>query len=106
MGGNPYTINFTLADASGGNPRPVGQIYTFSAPLDLSCARCQSQKNDGVLSKAQVPITLDLHELFTDGTSFLDGAPGPEAPDVSMGMTPDYMGVFLGQLLSWSITTV
>ncbi|KAK3360924.1 hypothetical protein B0T24DRAFT_585983 [Lasiosphaeria ovina] len=87
-GGKPYTIHFILgapnisheivslmrtARASDGLlssdfPRQVGSIYTFSSPLGNAengvpqCANCQQQHDDGVLSRATVPLTVPLYQ--------------------------------------------
>jgi hypothetical protein len=77
----------------------LGSIYNFSSQLELSadggCENCKSQKEGGVLSKAQLPITLPLFDL----------AAAPSYPNFS-NMKPDHVEVLLQDQLHWRIITV
>jgi tyrosinase len=66
LAGKAYSIEFHL----GGNENDpssiwaphnfVGKVYTFSNAQTEACPNCTTQQEHGVLSRAQVPITLHL----------------------------------------------
>lgn len=66
LGGKAYSIEFHL----GGHEKDsssiwaahnyVGKVYTFSSGQTEACSNCTTQQEDGVLSRAQIPITLHL----------------------------------------------
>jgi len=76
LGGTSYSIVFYL----GGNKNDpytvcsskclVGRIYTFSAgsqtATDGGCANCTAQQKAGVLSRAQIPVTIKLLQDVLD----------------------------------------
>ncbi|KAL2827352.1 hypothetical protein BDW59DRAFT_171376 [Aspergillus cavernicola] len=78
LGGEPYTVNFyldTYNNQSKSSERcALGSFYNFTAPVVPDCKNCKAQKDRGVKSKAQVPITLPLQGLvrspnYTDANS-------------------------------------
>ncbi|KAJ0346181.1 hypothetical protein KNSL1_007755, partial [Colletotrichum chrysophilum] len=81
--GAPYTIHFFFreapaeADVRAGDrmihefPGHVGSISTFSSPVEtvgqgedntLHCAKCARQRDEGVLSRASVSLTISLYK--------------------------------------------
>ncbi|KAJ5267299.1 hypothetical protein N7478_010107 [Penicillium angulare] len=105
LDGYPYKIKFFL-HVDDQNDIPLGEVYNFSTPLDLGCGNCSTQKAQGVLSKAQVPITLHLHELVRERYS---GIPSLRSfsytPDEEPGLQPNFISNFLEGALIWTVTT-
>lgn len=72
LNGSPYSIEFYLgASETADNMRAhpvnyVGHVYTFSNSKGETCGNCKSQQIAGVLSRAQVPLTLHLLHHFND----------------------------------------
>ncbi|GJD05139.1 tyrosinase [Colletotrichum higginsianum] len=85
--GAPYTIHFLLEEFSTQDtaiesdtspPRPhrhVGSIFTFSSPVTSGevhtaghprCGNCAQQLEEGVLSRASIPLTISLYEDATN----------------------------------------
>lgn len=66
LNGSAYSIEFYLGASETVDKvraRPgnfVGQVYTFSNSKSETCGNCRSQQAEGVLSRAQVPLTLHL----------------------------------------------
>ncbi|KAF7591406.1 hypothetical protein BBP40_001567 [Aspergillus hancockii] len=98
LGGNPYIVNFYVKGSGGPSTaapiRHLGSFYTFSSPTLIDCENCLVQKERGVKSKAQVPITLPLCKLAFD----------EEYPDAT-NMLPGHVGVQLQDQLYWTVTT-
>ncbi|KAF3015587.1 hypothetical protein E8E14_008401 [Neopestalotiopsis sp. 37M] len=86
LNGNPYTIHFFLGDvdssdvASTNNyathPKHVGSVYNFSTPLGPSepgqppsCENCVQQRDAGMLSLAQIPLTIPLYHEAASPTN-------------------------------------
>ncbi|KAK3320228.1 hypothetical protein B0T19DRAFT_479192 [Cercophora scortea] len=116
LGGDPYTILFFLGAAPDGEAttqaagsvntllaqptwRHVGSVYNFSMPLDPTgegdvtvqhCANCAKQHNDGVLSTAQIPLTIPLYNAAIDD----------EVKGIS-NLSPDEVEPYLASQLSW-----
>lgn len=71
--GRAYSILFYLGKPtqpfcnSKADPNFIGQIYTFSKPYiqkgKVTCANCQKQSEVNKLSRAQIPLTLQLLRL-------------------------------------------
>lgn len=68
--GRAYAILFFLGDppqtlsSYRQHKNYVGQVYTFSAPIEvdgaIACSNCAKQKSSKILSKAHIPLTLQL----------------------------------------------
>ena len=69
--GRAYTIPFFIGEPPEplsnyrGSESFMGAVYTFSAPVigedgSVACDNCAQQSSRGVLSKAQIPITIPL----------------------------------------------
>ncbi|RAH44846.1 tyrosinase [Aspergillus brunneoviolaceus CBS 621.78] len=102
LDGYPYKISFALL-VDERTHLPVGEVYNFSTPLDSDCGNCQTQKKEGVLSKAQVPITLHLHEAVRRHSGVIRAV--NYTPDDEPGLRPEYMQHFLEGALIWTVTT-
>lgn len=92
-------MDFSLEDADMGVSTHLGSVYNFSSQIELptgdSCNNCNSQKKSGVLSKAQVPITLHLHGLaMNDHYGHFDD------------MNPEPVEKLLEKQLRWTVTSV
>ncbi|EFY96031.1 Tyrosinase [Metarhizium robertsii ARSEF 23] len=67
FGGLPYALHFFLGPLERNVPyhqqrHLVGSVHTFSAPLtnyqgSTGCSNCREQASDGILSRAQIPLT-------------------------------------------------
>ncbi|WYZ43577.1 hypothetical protein EsH8_VII_000013 [Colletotrichum jinshuiense] len=109
--GAPYTIHFFLGaplaqneiTASGASlfeiPRHVGSIFTFSSPINPNgmqtenvphCTNCAQQRDDGVLSRASVPLTIPL---YSDAIN--------TSIDEIKDLSPDDVEPYLRSKLSW-----
>ncbi|KAK2778714.1 tyrosinase [Colletotrichum kahawae] len=72
LGGRSYNIHFFVGEADDipsapteylSSPHHVGSVHTFSknwSKSGVTCKNCETQKGVGQLSKAQVPVTLQL----------------------------------------------
>lgn len=73
LSGKAYSIEFHLGGEED-NPSSiwspsnfVGEVYTFSNNQMAACPTCTTQKEEGVLSRAQIPLTLHLlHHAIDD----------------------------------------
>ncbi|RWA09877.1 hypothetical protein EKO27_g5246 [Xylaria grammica] len=76
LNGRSYTIQFWLRGDTGDRSSDgnlVGQVYSFAglAPVSAesgSCANCGSQRDNKVLSRAQVPLTVPIAVLALGGS--------------------------------------
>ncbi|KAL9087730.1 MAG: hypothetical protein Q9165_006497 [Trypethelium subeluteriae] len=75
LNGRSYAIQFYLGSKANDDATVfshanfLGQVYTFSGAVRENggnCANCKSQADGGVLSRAQVPITIQLLHQATD----------------------------------------
>ncbi|KAF4222006.1 hypothetical protein CNMCM5878_007558 [Aspergillus fumigatiaffinis] len=98
LDGDPYIVSFFVKgkDQPGrvGQTRHLGSFYNFAAPVLPDCPNCAEQKESGVKSKAQVPITLPMCSLALD----------PEFPD-AFNLQPPDVGVQLQDQLFWTVST-
>lgn len=115
LNGDPYSIHFFLGapppqtpgkagsrTALTKHPRHVGSVYNFSTPISsasagqpiIQCDNCKKQHDDGVLSAAQVPLTIPLHFLAGD----------ERVTDINT-MDPRAVGSYLEKELSWVAVT-
>lgn len=71
------------------HPNYLGQVYTFSAPYefegDVMCGNCLEQKTNRVLSRAQIPVTMQLMQKVADQqawhtTAQEEGSPQGDPP--------------------------
>lgn len=112
--GDPYTIHFFLDDNISesklgtrvvdtyGHPRHVGSVYNFSTPIRAAstegpskCANCEQQRDDGVLSTAQVPLTIPLYTA----------AASDAVPEIE-NLAPEVVEEFLTKHLTWIAVSV
>ncbi|PKX95965.1 tyrosinase [Aspergillus novofumigatus IBT 16806] len=98
LDGEPYIVDFYVKgkDQPGrvGQTRHLGSFFNFSAPVLPDCENCADQKQSGVKSKAQVPITLPVCNLAVD----------TEFPDVT-SLVLGHVGVQLQDQLFWTVST-
>ncbi|MCJ1463962.1 hypothetical protein MMC07_002572 [Pseudocyphellaria aurata] len=73
LDGQSYTIHFFLGNIEGGpesyatHPNQIGMVYTFSSGTDdARCANCKDQKDQGLLSTAQIHLTVPLLKYARD----------------------------------------
>ncbi|KAI1390406.1 uncharacterized protein F4822DRAFT_401841 [Hypoxylon trugodes] len=101
LGGDPYTIHFYLGDVAGHeplspslHPHHVGSVSTFSFRAQregtVHCGSCVQQAEKGVLSTAQVPLTIALHKI----------ASNPSIPGLSE-ISPNVVETYLRDNLRW-----
>ena len=69
----------------------VGAVYTFSAPVrgedgSVACDNCAQQSSQGVLSRAQIPITIPL----IVGAAPVGGPQSEQTPTIPTQPTPGY----------------
>ncbi|KAL3426473.1 hypothetical protein PVAG01_03264 [Phlyctema vagabunda] len=106
--GHAYAILFFLGEAPEelNNYRDsknfVGLVYTFSSPIldGEGCVNCAKQKADGILSKAQVPLTLPLLGKLSERPLADSPAPGLPSPGVG-DFDQRTVEVVLKRLLNW-----
>ena len=88
--GRAYTILFFIGDPPENirtyksHVNYVGSVYTFSSPIvtgdgTVGCSNCKKQASGGVLSKAQVPLTVPLMIQANRNPSFVLGPLEPGA---------------------------
>ncbi|KAK6215478.1 tyrosinase [Colletotrichum tabaci] len=114
--GAPYTIHFLLEELSThdtttasdrSSPRPhrhVGSIFTFSSPVTSGevhtaghprCGNCAQQLEEGVLSRASIPLTISLYKDATNQK--IDGI---------RDLGPDNVEPYLCDRLTWVAKSV
>ncbi|PWY89865.1 Di-copper centre-containing protein [Aspergillus heteromorphus CBS 117.55] len=105
LDGHSYAIHLYLEDAAG-KKWNLDDVYTFSAPLEeagsVSCGNCKSQKDAGLLSRAQVPITVQLFTLLTEQSlGYASGLPANSQPSIEPGVVEE----LLKDQLQWSVVS-
>jgi Tyosinase C-terminal domain len=98
--GDPYKVKFYIGPASH-DPESgyVGNVYNFSSPLpenpeEPGCDNCKAQRELGILSTGQVPITNVL----------LDHIQDQQKPLWSLHNNP--VQTYLTEHLRWKVTRV
>ena len=65
----PYTLCFFLGRPEDGGATCLGSVFNFSSASrveDGQCANCREQRDHGILSKASIPIIVQLLDQATD----------------------------------------
>ena len=103
-----YNIHFYVGDIpddlSSGRRHPnyVGNVYTFSSPIN-ACENCKDQKEGGILSKAQVPIT---SHLLVRALRAENNIPGAEPVSFGHNLETHAIEEYLEKNLDWVITAL
>ena len=98
MGGEPYAVEFRLErtnDLGQTESYALGSFHNFTSPVVPDCENCKQQTDNGVKSKAQVPITLPLHGLVRD----------PSFPEAT-SLRQDHVSGLLEDRLKITVTKV
>ncbi|PYH91598.1 Di-copper centre-containing protein [Aspergillus ellipticus CBS 707.79] len=105
LDGHAYSIHLYLKDKAG-KEWNLDDVFTFSAPIKqqgTTCGNCKSQKDAGVLSKAQVPITVQLFCLLTQPElGYSSGLPTKSRPSIE----PAVVEKLLKDQLKWSVISL
>lgn len=105
LSGNPYSIHFFVGSAAPEQlpegtiyqdlPGYVATVYTFSSTLEVEgrggCRNCVNQRKAGILSKAQVVLTLKL----------IDHAKNPSIEEIN-SLHPEEVEAYLAKHLTWT----
>ncbi|OJJ44489.1 hypothetical protein ASPZODRAFT_18679 [Penicilliopsis zonata CBS 506.65] len=101
--GKPYYITFYLEDAD--ESWTLGQVFNFSAELEYGCANCKTQKEQGILSRAQVPISVPLHKLSQEWGGRIRLGPADGVSIASMSLEEGTVVPLLAEFLKWKVFT-
>ncbi|KAK1514600.1 uncharacterized protein CCOS01_13881 [Colletotrichum costaricense] len=111
LNGRSYAVHFFVKGDVPSSPSEyraalnhVGSIHTFSTDYwtagntnGVDCQNCQGQQAEGVVAKAQVPITLELlFRAVSDGNAWAD----------LTSLEPDHIEKYLEQHLKWVVVAV
>lgn len=91
LDGDAYSIEFYIGGDEN-NPKSiwtpanhVGKVFTFSGAQLTACPNCTTQQQDGILSRAQVPLTIHLLRHATGRI------PGHNLPSFLRGHVETYL---------------